>query len=317
MHFAFTEDQVLLADAVREALQGECTPERVRASWEKRQPELWQALADLGVLGIEVPEVSGGMGLGPCEWVLPLEETGRCALPGPVVEVIALAPLLAELGEEELLARVACGSSVVTVAPEGEYVPDADIAEQIYKVHGRELVRIDKPRIEAVKSMDGARRLFRVDGDLCSIPGSGRAVSRRATLAASAQLLGIAEHLLDTAVRYAKERRQFSKPIGSFQAIQHHLVDALLKIRFAKPVVYRAAWSIANDAPDVDIHVSMAKCFAGDAAEITCRKALQVHGAIGYTFEYDLHLWMKRAWALRVAWGSPAEHRRRIADAVL
>jgi alkylation response protein AidB-like acyl-CoA dehydrogenase len=229
---------------------------------------------------------------------------------------MALAPLLAELGEDELLAEVATGEAIVTVAAAGEYIPDADIAVRIYRVHGGEIVALANPHIEPVKSVDGARRLFRVEGEIQSVAGDGAAVARRATVAASAQLVGIAEHLLDTAVAYAKERRQFSKPIGSFQAIQHHLADALLKIRFAKPVVYRAAWSMATDHPDVDVHVSMAKCFAADAADISCRKSLQVHGAIGYTFEYDLHLWMKRAWALRNAWGSPQAHRDRVADAI-
>jgi len=317
MHFAFTEDQTMLADAVRDALQSECTPEKVRASWDSRQDELWATLAELGVLGIEVPEDRGGLGMSACDWVLLAEETGRFAFPGPVVETLALAPLLAELGEDELLAGVCSGEAVVTVAPEGEYVPDADIAARIYQVRGNELVSIGNPRVEAVKSVDGARRLFRVEGDLHSVAADGAGVSRRATLAASAQLLGVSEYLLDKAVDYAKERRQFSKPIGSFQAIQHHLADALLKIRFAKPVVYRAAWSIASGDPNVDVHVSMAKCFAADAADVACRKSLQVHGAIGYTWEYDLHLWMKRAWALRAAWGSAAEHRERIGDAIL
>jgi hypothetical protein len=142
-------------------------------------------------------------------------------------------------------------------------------------------------------------------------------VRRRATLAVSAQLLGLADVLLETAVGYAKERRQFGKPIGSFQAIQHHLADALLKIRFAKPVVYRAAWSVASGSEEADLHVSMAKYYAAEAAEVACRKSLQVHGAIGYTFEYDLHLWMKRVWSLRTSWGSPADHLRRVGDAIL
>ena len=317
MHFAFTEEQTMLAGAVRDALTSECTPERVRASWESRQPELWATLAELGVLGIEVPEAQGGLGMSACDWVLLVEETGRFAFPGPVIETLALAPALAELGENALLDEVCAGEAYVTVAPEGAYVPDADIAVQIFQVRGGEIVRIVDPKLEPVKSVDGARRLFRVSGAQQSVAADGLAVSRRATLAASAQLVGISEYLLYKAVEYAKERRQFRKPIGSFQAIQHHLVDALLKIRFAKPVVHRAAWSVATGDPDVDIHVSMAKCFASDAADVACRKSLQVHGAIGYTYEYDLHLWMKRAWALRAAWGSSAEHRRRICDAVL
>jgi len=317
MHFAFSEDQLLLCDAIREALRAECTPERVRASWTSRQPQLWSTLAELGVLGIEVPEDQGGMGMGACEWVLLAEETGRVALPGPVAETLAMMPLLAASGEDDLVAKVSSGQAVVTVAPDGEYVQDADIATHIYRVMGSEVCRVDNARFEPVKSVDGARRLFRVSGDLRSVDGDGSAVARRAVLAVSAQLIGLSEHLLDTAVGYAKERRQFGKPIGSFQAIQHHLADALLKIRFAKPVVYRAAWSVASGDPQADVHVSMAKCYAADAVDVACRKALQVHGAIGYTFEYDLHLWMKRAWGLRGAWGSAASHRQRIGDAIL
>ena len=316
MHFAFTEDQDLLAGAVREALRAECTPARVRASWEERQPALWTTLAELGVLGIEIPEAHGGLGLSACDWVLVAEETGRVAMPGPVVETLALAPLLAAEGDA-LLDAVLRGEAVVTVAPEGAYVPDADLAQGIYRIRGDALFRVDNPSIESVKSVDGARRLFRVEGDLRAVPGDGGAVRRRATLAVSAQLLGLADVLLETAVGYAKERRQFGKPIGSFQAIQHHLADALLKIRFAKPVVYRAAWSLASGSEEADLHVSMAKYYAAEAAEVACRKSLQVHGAIGYTFEYDLHLWMKRVWSLRTSWGSPADHLRRVGDAIL
>ena len=110
---------------------------------------------------------------------------------------------------------------------------------------------------------------------------------------------------------------EFGKPIGSYQAVQHHLVDALLKLKFAAPVVYRAAHSVATDDPQRALHVSMAKIYASEAAALACRKSLQVHGAIGYTFEYDLHLWMKRVWALSAAWGSPAWHRDRASLSVL
>ena len=112
-------------------------------------------------------------------------------------------------------------------------------------------------------------------------------------------------------------REQFGKPIGTFQAVKHHMVDALLKLEFAKPVVYRAAWSMVHDPAQADTHVSMAKIYASEAADIAAKKSLQVHGAIGYSYEYDLHLWMKRAWALRRTWGTDAWHRERVAKAVL
>jgi alkylation response protein AidB-like acyl-CoA dehydrogenase len=140
----------------------------------------------------------------------------------------------------------------------------------------------------------------------------------RGVLGVSAQLLGVAQHLLDVTVAYATEREQFGQPIGGFQAIKHHLTNVLLKLEFARPVVYRAAWTVARGpAADRPVHVSMAKAYAADAAELAAKTAIQVHGAIGYTFEFDLHLWMKRAWALSGQWGDPAWHRRRVREALL
>jgi alkylation response protein AidB-like acyl-CoA dehydrogenase len=139
----------------------------------------------------------------------------------------------------------------------------------------------------------------------------------RGALAVSAQLLGIAQRLVDEAVAYARKREQFGQAIGSFQAIKHMLASVQVKIEFARPLVYRAAVSVARSVPTRAVDVSQAKSAAGDAALLAARTALQVHGAIGYTWEVDLHLWMKRAWALEGAWGSRLWHRRRIASAVL
>jgi alkylation response protein AidB-like acyl-CoA dehydrogenase len=106
-------------------------------------------------------------------------------------------------------------------------------------------------------------------------------------------------------------------PVGSQQAVKHHLANARLALEFARPLVYRAAYSVAHDDPDRDVHVSMAKAQASNAAGIAARVALQCHGAIGYTTEYDLHLYMKRAWALARAWGDAAWHGRRVELAIL
>jgi alkylation response protein AidB-like acyl-CoA dehydrogenase len=113
------------------------------------------------------------------------------------------------------------------------------------------------------------------------------------------------------------ERKQFGVPIGSFQAVKHHLADAELKVAFARPTVWNAAYAIATDGPTASREVSMGKCFASDAAEVAARKALQTHGAIGYTTEHDLHLFMKRAWALANSYGDAAWHRRRVAHVLL
>jgi alkylation response protein AidB-like acyl-CoA dehydrogenase len=134
----------------------------------------------------------------------------------------------------------------------------------------------------------------------------------RAALFSAAQLLGLTERMITMAADYAKERRQFGKPIGSFQAVKHHLANARVALEFARPTTYRAADSIARDLADRSAHASMAKAMASDAADLAARVALQVHGAIGYTWECDLQLWMKRAWVLSAAWGDAPTHRSRV-----
>ena len=129
--------------------------------------------------------------------------------------------------------------------------------------------------------------------------------------------LGIMQACLDVVIPYLHERKQFGAPIGSFQAVKHHLATALMKVEMARPAVYRAAWSLAQGDADRAVHVSMAKACASDAAQVAARAALQCHGAIGYSFEHDLHLWMKRAWALAAAHGDAASHRARVATAIL
>jgi alkylation response protein AidB-like acyl-CoA dehydrogenase len=130
-------------------------------------------------------------------------------------------------------------------------------------------------------------------------------------------MVGIAQQLVDLAARYATQREQFGRPIGSFQAVKHQLASVQVWVEFARPVVYRAAWAVAHDAPARAVAVSHAKAAAAEAALQAARTALQVHGAIGYTWEVDLHIWMKRAWALDVAWGTRLWHRARVGAAVL
>ena len=132
----------------------------------------------------------------------------------------------------------------------------------------------------------------------------------RAAAGSAALLLGLADRMLAMTAVYAKERHQFGKPIGSFQAVKHHLADARVALEFARPATYRAAWSLATAQPTLSHDASMAKAMASDAADLAARVALQVHGAIGYTWECDLHFFMKRTWALSRAWGDAATHRR-------
>jgi alkylation response protein AidB-like acyl-CoA dehydrogenase len=136
-------------------------------------------------------------------------------------------------------------------------------------------------------------------------------------MATGAVLLGVADRLVTMTAGYALERSQFGHPIGSFQAVKHHLANALVRLEFARPAVYQAAWSLDNGDPDADRHCSMAKALASDAATGAARTALQVHGAIGYTWEHDVHLWMKRAWSLAAAWGDAGFHRALVLESLL
>ena len=347
MRFAFTDDQLLFRDTVRDLLAKECLPEQVRYAWvddDGRLREVWDALAEMGVLGVQVPEALGGLGLTELDLILLLEETGRVALPDPVVETAAVAgPLLGALtatpagavsdaGRDlagHWASRVAAGQAVVAVrlddTPLVSHGADADLLLARAQAG---LVAVPGDRVASVPqaSVDGARTLATVswdpsdeivlaDGDAARAL-VGQALDR-AALGTAAQLVGLAQQLLDLTVVYVKERQQFGVPIGSFQAVKHHLADALLGLEFARPVVYAAAWSLATGQPDASRSASHAKAAAADAARLVGRQALQCHGAIGYTVEYDLHLFLKRVWALSEAFGSAGHHRRRVADSLL
>ncbi|MEJ5254008.1 MAG: acyl-CoA dehydrogenase family protein [Acidimicrobiales bacterium] len=337
MRFAFTDEQLLFRDAVRDLLDKECPPEAVRYAWvseDGRADHVWEALAEMGVIGLTVPEAFGGLGLSELDLVLLLEETGRVALPEPIVETTAVAvPLLDAVASDELkaewLPKIAAGDAIVAVGFVGTpFVLHANVADLLVLEREDRLFALPaaRARIERQPSVDGARRLYTVDwnrnDEIPLVSGEEgwhqvNAAFDRGALGTAAQLLGLADHLLAVTVEYVKQREQFGVPVGSFQAVKHHLADALLRLEFARPVVYHAAYSMAHELDTRSRDVSMAKCFASEAAALVARKALQCHGAIGYTVEYDLHLWMKRVWALAASWGDAAYHRSRVALDVL
>jgi alkylation response protein AidB-like acyl-CoA dehydrogenase len=330
MRFAFTDDQLLLRDAVRDLLTKECMPARVREAWENDTgllPDVWSGLADMGVLGLLVPEAEGGLGLSELELVLVLEETGRVALPGPIVETAAVAaPVLGRASAASggsgtwsvELAGIADGSLLVTTRLGADrllgWADSAAFALAATADGGLELATVDRATLTAQPSVDASRRRFA--GVLApggrAVAGAAADASDRGALGAAAQLLGLADRMLELTTDHVKQREQFGVPIGSFQAVKHHLADAELALSFARPVVHNAAYSVAHDLDTAPRDVSMAKAFASDAAHVVGRQALQCHGAIGYTVEYDLHLYLKRAWALAASWGDADWHRDRV-----
>ncbi|HET9891396.1 MAG TPA: acyl-CoA dehydrogenase family protein, partial [Mycobacterium sp.] len=220
--------------------------------------------------------------------------------------------------------------AMAAVGPEvgGPYVAWADVVDVLLLQAGDELhlVSPDAVVLTPQPTVDRGRPTFSVQWT--PAPATRLAVGgdevgaafERGALGTAAQLLGVADRMIEMTAEYARQREQFGKPIGSFQAVKHLLADALLKLDFARPVVYRAAWSVAHpDAAGVVVRrdVSMAKAYASEAAVRAARVALQIHGAIGYTWEHDLHLWMKRAWVLADAWGDARWHRERVASWLL
>ena len=317
MRFEFTCDQFAMRDAVASAMKDACSGEALREAWDAGPKALWDVLAQLGILGMEAPGDLGGLEMGPADWVLLLEESGRVGYPGPLVETIAAIPALVQAGERDLAGRIASGQALVSVCLEGGLALDADLAEAVLVVDGDRVSIVRSPELTRRTSVDGARRLFAVSGDGVPLDCDADALLDRALVAASAQLIGLSRRVLDEAVGYAKERRQFGKAIGTFQAVQHHLADALLAIKFAAPLVYRAALSVGDGNDSRGAHASIALLRAAAAADVCCRKSLQVHGAIGYTTELDLQLYMKRALGLSRAWGTSAWHRDRAAALLL
>ena len=311
MKFALDEQQRDFAASIDAALGAADLPGAVRA-WSAGDVgpgrKVWEQLANLGVTALAVPEKFDGLDADPVDLVVALERLGRWCVPGPVAESIAVAPVL--LAEDDRSAALATGELIATVAmpPQVPRAVDADMA-------GLVLLAADDGVSEAAdgdcyESVDPSRRLY----DVTPTGEAWQADVRRAyefgALATAAQLVGAAEALRDAAVDYARQRTQFGRVIGSYQAIKHKLADVHIAIELARPLVYGAALSL--DPRDV----SAAKAAGSDAALLAARSALQTHGAVGFTQEHDLSLLLLRVQALRSAWGTPELHRRRVLEAL-
>ena len=311
MKFALDEQQRDFAASIDAALGAADLPGAVCA-WSAGDVgpgrKVWEQLVNLGVTALAVPEKFDGLDADPVDLVVALERLGRWCVPGPVAESIAVAPVL--LAEDARSTALAAGELIATVAmpPQVPRAVDADMA-------GLVLLATDDGVSEAAdgdcyESVDPSRRLY----DVTPTGEAWQADVRRAyefgALASAAQLVGAAEALRDAAVDYARQRTQFGRVIGSYQAIKHKLADVHIAIELARPLVYGAALSL--DPRDV----SAAKAAGSDAALLAARSALQTHGAIGFTQEHDLSLLLLRVQALRSAWGTPEVHRRRVLEAI-
>ena len=340
MDFTFTEDQVAFRDSMSRFLMTEAAPEMLREVWETdsgRSAELRTKIAEQGLTGLSVPEAEGGLGLGDIDWALMTQELGYYAIPDSLADTayVAVGVLTAlPVGHAlraQWLPTVVDGSARIAVGhPVNPWVADAHMADLMLlsRRTGQGTLALhalprQAMRLAPLPSIDASRRLSNVDWSpmphSCFAEGATAqqawdAALDRGAINAAGQLVGLAQRMLDLSVDYVAQRKQFGKPIGSFQAVKHHLADVATKIEFAKPVLYRAAAALAQGDPHRAALVSHAKLACGDAAWTAGRKGIQVHGAMGYTWEVDLQMFMKRAWVLDAAWGDRAFHKARLAE---
>lgn len=333
MDFTFTEDQLLFCDNIKNFLKNEVTPDAIRKTWQTdtgRDPALWQKLVDLGLTGMLVPEKFGGLGMNELDFVLLAQECGRVALPEPLVETVMVAvPLLASLADHDgrcaqLLEKIATGERKVAIGhAANNLVCDAHVADFILLPSGNQIHLVPRENVKLVaqESVDPSRRLFSVEWktteETCLASGAEgvsllAASLNRGALGAAAQLIGLAEAMVQITVKYTSDRRQFGTAIGANQALKHHMANCAVKSEFAKPALYRAAYTVSKRPVHADFAVSHAKVAAGEAALLAAKNSIQSHGAMGYTWECDLHIWMKRAWALDKFWGHAGFHKNRL-----
>jgi alkylation response protein AidB-like acyl-CoA dehydrogenase len=322
MDFDLSDDQLALRDGARELLDDLASPARVRAHTESDaafDATLWRAMADQGWLGIEVAEAAGGVGLGAVEVAVLAEELGRHAAPAPFLSTVLALDALAAAGDDEWSGRLLAGDAIACVAWDVNapvpYAPSADVAIVLADDGVYALTMETRPRREP--AIDVTRELGWLAFDRGAARRLGGAEARtrlldRGAAFTSADLLGSAGRALDMAVEYAKDRVQFGRPIGSFQAVKHRCADMLVDVEGMRSTAYWAAWCIGAGDPDASVAASTAKAWCADASKRVMASALQVHGGIGFTWEHDLHFFMKRAQLDQLSFGDAAFHLARL-----
>jgi alkylation response protein AidB-like acyl-CoA dehydrogenase len=340
MNFDFSDDQQAIKRTAKDLLAERIKMEKVRALAEASEydPAIWRELAELGWPGIFIDEQYGGQGLGVVELIILMEELGYALAPLPFLSNASAGLLIQAAGSDEQKERwlpgIASGEQRGTAGlvraeggmpagrppdvGEAKLVPDAAEADVIV-LCGDESVRLverSAAEIEPVETMDPTRRYARVlAGDAGEVlegepgPGIGAAL-----LALSAELTGVAQRAMEMAVEYARDRKQFGRAIGSYQAVSHRCAQMLLEVEGSRSATYYGAWTADSEPETLQLAASMAKAYASDAGWRVCTSALQVHGGIGFTWEHDLHFFLKRARVDGVLYGSAKEHREIVAE---
>ncbi|MET0270479.1 MAG: acyl-CoA dehydrogenase family protein [Sphingomonas sp.] len=325
MDFTYSEEQLMFAETAKTLLADTCTPALLRAQMERgetRDAARWAAIVETGLTLVLLPEAAGGIGLTEMDFAPIAQAAGHAGLPEPLVESAGVAaPMLAAIAPDH--PALADPSGTIAIQhPVNPFVADADSAALLLLHHEGHAHGVNPADVALVRqeSVDPFRRLFRVDWApnaatrIDADPAAWALALDRAALFSAAQGLGLAQRSIDLAVEYAKDRVQFGKPIGSYQAVKHHLATAQVAVEFARPVVQAAAVAIGAQDVHSRARVSHAKLVALEAADQAARASIQVHGAMGYSWEVDVHFFLKRALGLTFGWGDPAFHRARVAE---
>ncbi len=343
MRFELSEDQALLRSSTRDYFTKDAPLERSRRIMEHDargfEAPQWRQLADMGYIGLTVPADKGGQGLGAVELAIVCEEAGRVCLPGPLLDAVLAADLLARSGRDDaLLADLCAGTKVVTIARrdapfagrsgggsrvEGGtlrgrkfFVPFAASADALLVTTPDGVHLVAGPfDVTPTPTLDLAQRFGTVAFEHAATPVGGvdllERTDRLAAVGAAATLLGLMARSLEMTLEYVNARSAFQRPIGAFQALQHRLADMLLRTESTRSAVYRAAWCLDANDPEAILACATAKAYAGDSARLVCGETIQMHGGIGFTWEVDVHVFFKRATTFEQFYGSTEEQLER------
>ncbi|MEA2143003.1 MAG: hypothetical protein QOI64_1433 [Solirubrobacteraceae bacterium] len=327
MNFDFTDDQQAIKSTARDFLASRFKLSKVRELAEAGEYDdsQWKEMAELGWPGIFIGEDHGGQGLGVLELVILTEELGYVAAPTPFLSNAAAGLVIQEAGSDEQKERwlpgIASGESrgTVGVVSNGAapLVPDADGASFIVLIDGGSAAIVEPggASIQPVEAIDNTRRYSRVSasgGD--ALPGNVSGGLDRVAVATAGEIVGVGQRALEMAVEYAKDRQQFGRPIGAYQAVSHNCAQMLMEVEGSRSLTYYAGWAADHEPESLPLAASMAKAYASDAGFRVPARSLQVHGGIGFTWEHDLQFFLKRGTTDAHLFGTAREHRERVAE---
>jgi alkylation response protein AidB-like acyl-CoA dehydrogenase len=334
MNFDFTDDQQAIKSTAHDMLAARLKPEKLRELVESGSYDdaLWKEMSELGWPGIFIGEEHGGQGLGVVELVILMEELGYALAPSPFLSNAAAGLMIQHAGSDEQRDRwlpgIASGEARGTVAylenGVGSLVPDADGADVIVLFDSdsdtASVVSAGDVSIEPLQTIDSTRHYARVTPsngggeELTGGRGSADEAIAPIAVAVAGELVGVAQRAMEMAIEYAKDRQQFGRPIGVYQGVSHRCAQMLLETEGARSATLYAAWTADHEPESLQLAASMAKSYASDAGWRVTASSLQVHGGIGFTWEHDLHFFLKRAKADGHLFGSAREHRERVAE---